>query len=144
MDFAVKVMIDRLKRMKELGRGTEITDEVIKRIEQLGHFKTWLEMLFPPSIKIVDLTSKILRSEKIETELFSHGDKLVQFDNDRLEYLLETESFDEGGVKSPVAFIFDRMRKAAASKEIADPIASARRACWVLFAASSEPQADTQ
>lgn len=144
LDFAVKVMIDRLKRMKELGRGTEITDEVINRIEQPGQFKTWLEMLFPPSLKIVDLTSNILRSEKIEAALFSHGDKLVQFDNDQLEYLLETESFDEGGVKSPVAFIFDRMRKAAASKEIVDPIASARRACWVLFAASSQPQAESE
>lgn len=136
LEQASRILVDRLKAMEERGRGVEIVREVIDRLDNQTRFKHWLELLFPPTIKIVDVARRILYHKEVAAELVKTTDPLVQLEG----YQLEPESFDEAGVESPVALIFDRLRRSADGDEELDAIKLARSSCAVLLAASSDPK----
>jgi hypothetical protein len=137
LDYATKILVDRLKAMEEKGRGLEIVREVIDRLDNQKRFRLWLHLMFLPTLKIVDLARRILYHKELAAELVKTTDSLVQMDR----YELEPESFAERGVMSPVAFIFDRLKRSSQGEEETDAIRLCRASCAILLAAGSDPDA---
>jgi hypothetical protein len=92
--------------------------------------------LFPPfyaGLRLADLASKVVYSQKIRSELFDR-DILADYDGDVPEYLLESGVFADLDVGSPVVFFTWRLLEALKDGDRDEELE--RTTAWALLAAS--------
>jgi hypothetical protein len=95
--------------------------------------------MFPPSLKLVDLSRVFFFNPQIAGAIRAGGDKLVTSDEFGWRYLLEPDSFEENGVQNPIAFAFGRLIETLEGDRSPSLIEMARRSAWDFMAASSVP-----
>lgn len=142
LDYAVHVLRDRLEKMQSRGHGVTVASAILYNLRHDASLKTWLELMFPPSLKLVDLSRVYFFNPQIAGAIRAGGDKLVSSDDSGWKYLLETDTFEEDAVRNPIAFAFGRLTETLKSERSPSLIEMARRSAWDFMAGSSAHPVD--
>lgn len=137
LDYAVHVLRDRLEKMRSRGHGVTVASAILHNLRHDQSLKTWLDLMFPPSLKLVDVARTLFFNPKIAGAIRVGGDKLVSSDDTGWRYLLDIDSFEEGAVHNPIAFAFGRLTETLQGERSPSLISMARRSAWDFMAASS-------
>jgi hypothetical protein len=105
-------------RLTELGKVTPnrtVAEAALRMLED-ERIQHWLLTMFVPTLRVADLTAKLLMDNQISNALWE-GDEAIDWDDreERMSYLLETFTFEERKLRNPVAFLVDRLMRALRS-----------------------------
>jgi hypothetical protein len=125
--------------MRSRGHGVTVASGIMHNLQHDKSLKSWLDLMFPPSLKLVDLARGVFFHPQIAGAMRSGGDQFTSSDDAGWKYLLEPDSFDERAVQNPIAFTFGRLTETLESEESLSVIAMARRSAWDFLAGSSRP-----
>lgn len=137
LDYAIHVFRDRLEKMRARGHGVTVASAVLHNLRRDPSLKSWLELMYPPTLKLVDISRGFFFNPRVAGAIRSSGDRLVSADETGWKYLLEADTFDEEAVLNPIAFAFGRLTETLGSDRLPSVIEMARRSAWDFMAASS-------
>jgi hypothetical protein len=131
---AIALLKSRLTELTKVTPNRTVPEAALKMLED-QRIHHWLLTMFVPTLRVADLTAKLLMDSRISDVLWG-GDEAVDWDDreGRMSYLLETFTFEERKLRNPVAFLVDRLTRALRSPN--RMLEEARDSAWIHFVIS--------
>ncbi len=133
---AVLILHARLKEMAQFPSQRAVAQAAIAMLDN-QRIRSWLLLMFFPTLRLADLVRKYLLDTRIALTLWA-GDSSIDWQGDKMRYLLEDFSFDNHTITNPVAFLVDRLTRALEARHLANDARESARSAWINLVLSNQ------